>query len=118
MKLVMTLIGMILLAISGVMLYQNYQESVDPTQIYGTWIETEVLNDRKETLTLDEHRVLRNNRLVATQFEFDGKEISFHTGEGDFLYRWNGSSSSPQLIRQEPEQPIQTLIKQGYEDTL
>lgn len=118
MKLLLTVTGLILMVISGTMLYKSYQKHIDPQAIYGNWVEIQVLHDRHEVLTISKNSILRNSRLVTTQFKFDGSEISFHTGEGNFRYKWNGSEQSPQLIRIEPEKPIQTLIKQGYEYTL
>ncbi len=117
-KLVLILVSLVMLVISGTMLYYSHLESTNPQMIYGDWIETQVLSDRNEVLTLSEHSVLRNDRLVATSFTFDGSEIHFSTGDGQYRYRWNGSITSPQLIRLEPAKPTQTLIKRGYEQTL
>jgi cell division protein YceG involved in septum cleavage len=117
-KWLLAITGLILVTISGTMLYKSYQQHLDPQFMYGDWIEIQVLSDRNEVLTLSSHSVLRNHRLVATHFEFDGSKISFHTGEGDFVYDWNGSTQSPQLERLKPAKPKQTLIKQGYEHTL
>jgi hypothetical protein len=110
--------GLIMLFISGVILYKSYQDHIDPSVIYGHWVEVQVPKNRQETLTFTAKSVQRNNHFVASKFNFDGSDLSFETGEGTFLYQWNGSLVSPQLERKLPEKPIQRLIKQGYEDTL
>jgi hypothetical protein len=117
-KYFIALIGIVMVGISGTMLYQNYQEYIDPQVLYGKWIEIHVLSDRKETLVISKHGIFRNDKLVTTHFKYDGSEISFTTGEGEYRYQWNESLTSPQLKRLEPSKPEQTLIKKGYEDTL
>ncbi len=112
------LLGLVMLSISGVILYKTLHTPADPSIIYGRWVEVQVPKNRQEILTFSSSRVLRNDHLVASKFKFDGSNIYFETGEGLFHYEWNGSTISPQLERKSPPQPTQRLIKMGYEDSL
>jgi hypothetical protein len=116
--LLLALTGLFLLGISGAILYKHYLDHIDPSVMYGSWVEVQVPKARQETLTFTSKSVLRNNHFVASKFNFDGSDLYFETGEGTFLYRWNGSLISPQLERRLPENPVQRFIKKGYEDTL
>ena len=100
------------------LLYYSYQDYVHPKHVYGTWIELGAPPYQTEILTLSEHGVLRNNKLIATQFEFNGKRVTIHTGNGNYVYKIAGTLQSPQLKRLEPSSTTQRFIKQGYEHTV
>ncbi|ELA4929705.1 DUF2850 domain-containing protein [Vibrio vulnificus] len=99
-------------------IYSEYQLYVDPVNVYGEWIEIGAPPYLTERLTLSEQGVFRNNRLVATQYQFDGKRIIVETGNGLTIYQVAGSESSPQLRRLQPATPVQRFVKKGYEDTI
>ncbi|RTZ18070.1 DUF2850 domain-containing protein [Vibrio aquaticus] len=100
------------------LLYVSYQDYINPKHVYGRWVEIGAPSYQSDTLELNEKGVYRNNRLVATQFDFDGKRIEIHTGSGTTVYRIAGTFDSPQLQRLHPNSPTQRLIKAGYEDTV
>ncbi len=102
----------------SLLLYFSYQDYVHPKHVYGKWIEVGSPGYNTEVLELSDEGVLRNSRLVATQFEFDGKKIYVKTGEGISVYQMSGTMSSPQLRRVVPNSPTQRFIKEGYEDTV
>lgn len=118
MRTLLALTGLCLLGISGVILYKSYLDHINPSVMYGHWVEIQVPKAQRETLTFTPTSVLRNDHFVASRVNFDGSDLYFETGEGTFLYQWNGSLISPQLERKLPEKPIQRFIKQGYEATL
>ncbi|KJY82908.1 hypothetical protein TW81_11945 [Vibrio galatheae] len=100
------------------LLYFSYQDYVHPKHVYGRWIEVGAPPYRTEVLTLNSRGVYRNDRLIATQFEFDGKRITINTGGGRSIYQVAGTFDSPQLKRLEPNSPTQRFIKEGFEDTI
>lgn len=112
----------ILLSLMSVMLVtcvQSYRSYIDPANVYGNWIEIGAPEYQIEVLTLSPEGVYRNHRLISTDFEFDGKNIRFITGNGISVYRLSGTYESPQLSHDEPPpMPIQRFIKQGFEATL
>lgn len=99
-------------------LYFQYQDYVAPENVYGEWIEIGAPPYSTEHLILSEQGFFRNNRLVATQYQFDGKRISVETGNGLTIYEVAGNPSSPQLKRLQPASPVQRFVKKGYEDTI
>lgn len=100
------------------LLYFSYQDYVHPKHVYGQWIEIGAPPYQTEILTLNAQGVFRNGRLIATQFEFDGKKITVSTGGGTSIYQLAGTFSSPQLRRLQPNSPTQRFVKEGYEDTI
>ncbi|HAS6346382.1 DUF2850 domain-containing protein [Vibrio sp. IRLE0018] len=99
-------------------IYSEYQFYVAPENVYGEWIEIGAPPYLTERLTLSEQGVFRNNRLIATQYQFDGERIMVETGGGLTIYQLTGSESSPQLRRLQPATPVQRFVKKGYEDTI
>ncbi|MDQ2189904.1 DUF2850 domain-containing protein [Vibrio sp. B4-12] len=100
------------------LLLVSYQEYTSPKNVYGSWIEIGTPSYSTEVLTLNSNGVFRNNRLVSTQFEYDGDKIVINTGSGVTIYQLAGTTNSPQLKRIEPVMPLQRFIKQGYESTV
>lgn len=100
------------------LLYFSYQDYIHPKHVYGRWIEIGAPPYQTEVLTLNSRGVYRNDRLIATQFDFDGKRITVETGGGDSIYQLAGTFKSPQLRRLEPNSPTQRFIKEGYENTI
>lgn len=112
------LVFLLLLLGFSSLLYFSYQDYVHPKHVYGRWIEVGAPPYQTEVLTLNSQGVFRNNRLVSTQFEFDGKRITVYTGSGRAVYQIAGTFDSPQLRRLEPNSPTQRFIKEGYENTV
>lgn len=100
------------------LIYFSYQDFVNPKHVYGRWVEIGTPKYNTEVLELGENKVLRNERLIATQFEFDGKKVYITTGEGTSVYRVSGTFHSPQLKRLQPNSPPQRFVKEGYEETI
>lgn len=102
----------------GALVFFGYQSYTSPEQVYGSWIEINAPGYRTEVLTLNDQGVFRNNRLISTSFQYDGKRIHIKTGKGSTVYALAGTQNSPQLKRIEPATPIQRFIKKGFEDTV
>ncbi|MEF1256171.1 DUF2850 domain-containing protein [Vibrio sp. M260112] len=100
------------------LLYFSYQDYVHPKHVYGQWIEVGAPPYQTEVLTLNAQGVFRNDRLIATQFDFDGKRITVSTGGGTSVYQVAGTFNSPQLRRLQPNSPTQRFVKEGYENTI
>lgn len=100
------------------LLFFSYQEYTHPKQVYGSWIEIGAPSYSTEILTFNEKGVFRNNRLISTNFDYNGKQIEIRTGDGITIYQQSGTLNSPQLKRIEPSTPTQRFIKQGYEETI
>ncbi|KYN79689.1 hypothetical protein ATY35_00880 [Vibrio cidicii] len=99
-------------------IYIEYQEYIDPSNVYGDWIEIGAPPYQTEILTLSDKGVYRNNRLIATSYHFNGKRITIETGIGLTVYQLAGNDNSPQLRRIVPDSPAQRLVKKGYEETI
>ncbi len=102
----------------GALIYFSYQSFTNPKQVYGSWIEINAPGYHTEVLTLNDQGVFRNNRLVSTNFKYDGRKILIKTGKGRSVYALAGTDKSPQLKRIEPASPVQRFIKKGFEDTV
>jgi len=102
----------------GSIIYFSYLSYINPKQVYGSWVELNAPDYRQEILTLNDKGVFRNNRLVSTSFEYDGKNIEIKTGKGRAIYALAGTTSSPQLKRIQPALPVQRFIKHGFENTV
>lgn len=96
----------------------SYRDYINPKNVHGSWIEIGAPSHLTEVLTFNEQGVFRDHRLIATQFEFDGKTIAIRTGTGETLYQLSGTTDSPQLRRVEPPLPHQRFIRAGYEHTI
>lgn len=108
---------LIILAITilALLSYRNYTH---PKHVYGSWFEIGTPSHLTEVLTFNEQGVFRNERLISTQFEFDGQRIKVTTGGGTSTYLLSGTRHSPQLRRVEPLVPHQQFIREGYEHTV
>ena len=102
----------------GALIYFGYQDFTHPKHVYGRWIELGVPSYQTEILVLNSEGVFRNQRLIATKFGFDGKQVTIETGNGSSIYKIAGTHNSPQLKRIVPDYPSQSFIKEGYEDTI
>lgn len=104
-------------AIGGllVLIYQSYQESIDPKRVYGRWLEVGTSANTRYTIEFNETGVFRNNRLVTTKFEFNGNKIFIATGSGEYIYQLSNVKDIPRLRRLQPNSPTQHFVKQGYE---
>ncbi len=102
----------------AVLLFVSYKDYTHPKHVYGRWIEIGTPEYNTEILTFNERGVYRNDRLITTNFGFDGKIVTVTTGGGISIYQIAGTFKSPQLRRLEPNSPTQRFIKAGYEDTV
>lgn len=100
------------------LIYVSYQDYTDPKHVYGRWVEIGAPPFQIEYLELNEQGFFRNNRLVSTNFEFDGERVYVTTGSGASVYQVAGTYDSPQLKRLVPNSPTQRFIKEGYESTV
>ncbi|GAB2643905.1 DUF2850 domain-containing protein [Vibrio panuliri] len=99
----------------SVLIYQNYQQSIDPHRVYGRWIEIGTPTYDRATIEFNQDGVFRNNRLITTKFEFDGSQIRLETGSGWHVYQLSSRQNAPLLNRVQPNSPSQRFVKQGYE---
>src|SRR5690606_17847697 len=99
-------------------IYIEYLKYIDPYNVYGDWIEIGAPPYQTEVLTLSDQGVYRNNRLIATSYQFNGKRIIIETGIGLTVYQITGNDNSPQLRRLVPDSPSQRLVKKGFEHTV
>ncbi|MDF2155207.1 DUF2850 domain-containing protein [Vibrio sp. CAU 1672] len=115
---VFILFAVSLISVCALQVVKSYQEYTDPSNVYGDWLEIGAPPYRTETLTFSAEGVFRDHRLIATQFDFDGKVITIDTGLGQTAYQTSGSHLSPQIRRIEPSIPDQRFIKKGFEHTV
>lgn len=117
-RLLFALFAIAAMAVVGYFSYQSHQDYVDPSKVYGDWIEIGAPPYQTDILNFSEQGVSRNRRLISTQYEFDGKEITFTTGTGTTVYKLAGNVRSPQIRRVWPDLPAQSFVKKGYEHTI
>lgn len=103
---------------SAMMVYLSYQQSVNPKQVFGTWVEIGAPSYQTEVLRFSEQGVHRNERLVSTNFTFNGTNITINTGNGTFVYQLTGTFNAPQLKRVEPSYPTQRFIRKELQHTI
>ncbi|MCA2014944.1 DUF2850 domain-containing protein [Vibrio tritonius] len=108
-------ISFVILVVSGVYGYDAYKAYINPSNVYGKWIEVGTPTYQTDILRLSEKGVYRNNHLISTTFEFNGSTVSISTGDGVTKYELTGGETAPQLKRVKPSLPSQTLVKHGYE---
>lgn len=94
---------------------QVYQSYVAPDVVYGQWLELDAPVYQREQLTFNAQGVFRDNRLIATHFDFDGQLITVKTGAGSMIYRLTGTHNVPQLHRVEPSKPRKRFVKKEHE---
>ncbi len=102
----------------GALIYFGYQDYTHPKHVYGRWIELGVPSYQTEILVLNSDGVFRNQRLIATKFDFDGKQVTIETGDGSSIYKIAGTHNSPRLKRIAPDYMTQSFIKEGFEGTV
>lgn len=118
MKTLLSVVGIGLLILGILLISLSYREYSDPKQIYGNWVELNVMAQVQDIYTFNKQGVYRNSHLITTTFEYDGAHISFHMGDDTVVYLIAGTNDVPQLKRIEPERPPQILIRQDDEEIL
>ncbi|GAD74576.1 DUF2850 domain-containing protein [Vibrio azureus] len=97
----------------GIGAYSNF---IAPNNVYGQWVEIDAPPSQTERLTLSPEGVFRNDRLIATQFDFDGTFITINHSIGESIYKLSGSYVSPQLHRITPPLPRQRFTLKSEQD--
>ncbi|AYV23300.1 MULTISPECIES: DUF2850 domain-containing protein [Vibrio] len=115
---VILVISIMLASALGYAFYTSHQNHISPSRVYGNWIEIGAPKQSTEILTFTDYGALRNHRLIATSFEFDGRVVKLKTGSGLWVYERVGTPRSPQLRRISPALPPQRFIFEGYEHTV
>ncbi|MGY3570552.1 DUF2850 domain-containing protein [Vibrio paucivorans] len=69
-------------------LYDKISQSFWPPQesVYGTWVEQDVAGYAAQEIIIGAEGIFIQGGVVSTEFVFDGKFLSFTTGEGSFKY--------------------------------
>ncbi|WP_167494633.1 MULTISPECIES: DUF2850 domain-containing protein [Vibrio] len=107
-KLASMLIIIIGASVGSYFLYLAY---IDPKNIHGDWIEVGSPQYKTDIITFSEYGVSINQRIVSTRYEFDGTNIRFSTGKGEFLYKKQIGSFPSKLKKVLPKNPTQHFIK-------
>ncbi len=102
--------SIILASVLGFAFYTSHQKHISPSRVYGNWIEIGAPKQSTEILSFTDYGALRNHRLIATSFEFDGRIVTLETGSGMWVYERVGTPRSPQLRRITPALPPQRFI--------
>ncbi|MCE0494939.1 DUF2850 domain-containing protein [Vibrio salinus] len=115
MKILFFILGLLGVSLAGYMIYVSYSAYVNPKQIYGTWVELNVLETRQDVLVFNKQGVYLNAHLITTNLDYDGKKIKFSTGGGETIYRIAGTHKMPILKRIKPSSPQKMLIRKEDE---
>ncbi|MCJ2377789.1 DUF2850 domain-containing protein [Vibrio sp. ZSDZ34] len=86
--LLLALIGTVAVASLYSDLYQRFKEYNNPkSMVFGTWTEQGAAPFSTDAFTLSPLGVLVNSRIVATDFAWDGNELSYQQGGVEHRYQ-------------------------------
>lgn len=90
---------------------QHISEIMNPkSSVYGTWVEQNVATYAAEKIVLSKHGVTVKGRVVATQFEFDGTELSYQFGNHTLRYKMKDHNNAEMKRISSPHyQPVYRL---------
>ncbi|MDG3087359.1 DUF2850 domain-containing protein [Vibrio hannami] len=87
--------------------------------IYGVWIEQNVPKFARDRFVVSEGGILVNERIIDTQYTFDGSELTYVYGETQYVYKVKEQEDeSIALIRVKPAHYLSTFVLQGSEELL
>lgn len=95
----------------AVLLFVSYKDYTHPKHVYGRWIEIGTPEYNTEILTFNERGVYRNDRLITTNFGFDGKIVTVTTGGGISIYQIAGHIQIPSAPSFRTQQPDSTVYQ-------
>ncbi len=89
-------------------LSERISQAFNPnSSVYGVWIEQNVAPYAAEKIILNKHGVTVKGRVVATQFRFDGSELSYQFGNQTLRYKMKDNHNTEMKLISEPYyQPV------------
>ncbi|GLO62956.1 hypothetical protein MACH09_34640 [Vibrio sp. MACH09] len=103
--------------LAGYVGFVTYQQHIDPNRVYGKWTEIGGPEWAADQFYLSENGVKKNNRYLATFFLFDGKIVTYQSGDKTVELQIFGKSDE-RLRRITGGGHATSFIKEGFEHTL
>lgn len=97
--------------------FVSYQQHIDPNRVYGKWTEIGGPEWAADEFFLSEDGVKKDNRYLATFFSFDGRIVSYQSGDKTVELQIFGKSDE-RLRRVTGGGHATSFIKEGFEHTL
>ncbi|WP_375753020.1 DUF2850 domain-containing protein [Vibrio sp. HN007] len=99
--------------------YLEKQESQDRNAIYGVWVEQGVPKFARDRFVVREDAIYIDERIVDTQYTFDGSELRYEYEEQQFVYKIKDQDEEEGMIllRVEPTHYLSTFKLQGVKDS-
>lgn len=99
--------------------YLEKQERQDRSLVYGVWIEQNVPKFARDRFVVREEGVYVNERIIDTQYTFDGSELRYVYEEQQYVYKVKeqDEGTSFVLMRTEPVHYLSTFSLQNPDDT-
>ena len=91
----------ILGAATTAMIKSGYFSPPPPSDIYGTWVEQGVPKYAADMFIVSKEGIRTEGRLISTDFEFDGHELTYQQGEVRYRYVIDDLDNRI-LLREEP----------------
>lgn len=87
--LVVLLVTLLVLGVLSVLLsdYLAKRAQQNRERIYGEWVEQNVPNFARDRFVVSKEGIYVEQRIVDTDYRFDGSELSYHYQGEDFIYR-------------------------------
>ncbi len=84
----------------------------DPSVIYGEWLETNAPSYDTDTFIIKENGIFTNNRMITSQYEFNGSKLSYYIG--DTLYSYQIVDRDKTLMKRSTPHPARIqFVKKG-----
>lgn len=105
--LVVVSVGTVGVALVYGSLFQHVRDHfVDREAIYGTWVEHNVASYAAEKIEVGQNGIVKNGKLVSSQFDFDGDVLTYQTGKTTYHYRMlNEENTEMQLLSDKRYKP-------------
>ena len=71
------------------------------SQLYGRWVEQGVPSYAQDSFTISAGGIYTHGRLINTQFEFNGSQLTYTHGETTYVYQVEDDEGA-QLLRIKP----------------
>ena len=71
------------------------------SQLYGRWVEQGVPSYAQDSFTISAGGIYTHGRLINTQFEFNGSQLTYTHGETTYVYKVEDDKGT-QLLRIKP----------------
>lgn len=102
---VVAILLLLIVSITSVLISRQLDRNVDYSSIYGVWDEQDVPEYDKDTFAVREEGIYIDERIVDTNYSFDGSTLIYHYDENEYIY----------IVRDEKKTVLQRIAPLHYE---